>query len=72
VSETQRLWMVAVAVATMTVSGYVLLYVMLSVDALCPKVLARRGSGIGSVAIRSFVVVRNKSWCEESRGALCK
>jgi hypothetical protein len=38
---------------------------------LCPKVLARRGSGIGSMTSRSYVVVRNKFWCDEkSRGVV--
>jgi hypothetical protein len=60
----QRLLMIAVAIATTSVRGYVLLYVMPLVDALCPTVLARCGSGIGSMANRSFVVVRNKSWCD--------
>jgi hypothetical protein len=63
-------WMFAVAIAIMTVRGYALLYVLL-VDALCPKVLARRGSGICSMASRSCVVVRNKFWCDEkSRGVV--
>jgi hypothetical protein len=63
--------MFAVAIATTTVRGYALLYVMLLVDALCPKVLARRGSGIGSMTSRSYVVVRNKFWCDEkSRGVV--
>jgi hypothetical protein len=61
----------AVAVATMTVRGYVLLYVMPLVDALNPNVLARHGSGIGSMTSRSLIVVRNKSWCDEkSRGVV--
>jgi hypothetical protein len=64
-------WMFAVAIATMTVRGYALLYVMLLVDVLCRKVLARRGSGICSMASRSCVVVRNKFWChEKSRGVV--
>jgi hypothetical protein len=68
----QRLLMIAVAIATTSVREYVLLYVIPLVDALCPTVLARCGSGIGSMASRGFVAVRNRCWCDGKSRALCK